>query len=340
MTASDAPQIPGWYAADARCYLDKGFVFLDRLWDYTSSGYFSRSNPVGTSVVGGTRFTDDNLIAGLSLLETANTTEDPQAIRRYVHAAQREADFLEGSGLWDDTFGGGFWWNTGRGDTPEGKPAQTNALASLFFGQLYAVTGDATYRDWSLRSLLWLDTILWDPGRQLYRWSVSYSDIPARRGATIHSRYFNYDQGIAIQAQLQAIDLDGDTSRLARAQAVGRAIQSAFWSSRLGGYNLEAGVEQVYASYAAWTSLGHLALYAADGDDTWLEDAQLNADALIQALRESDGGYGFRSYVCVDRQAVGCAAGPTTQVTDHTRDTAAQAWMQHLQTDLGDAGSL
>src|SRR5690349_22748313 len=25
---------------DTRCYVDKGFVFLDRLWDYTSAGYF------------------------------------------------------------------------------------------------------------------------------------------------------------------------------------------------------------------------------------------------------------------------------------------------------------
>src|SRR5689334_23875509 len=76
---------------DGRCYLDKGFVFLDRLWDYTSSGYFPRSNPVGTSVPTGPRYADDNLIAGLALLETARTTTDPLAIRRYIHAAQREA---------------------------------------------------------------------------------------------------------------------------------------------------------------------------------------------------------------------------------------------------------
>src|SRR5205085_2625320 len=115
--------------SDTRCYLDKGFVFLDRLWDYTSAGYFPRSNPVGTSVTTGPRYTDDNLIAGLALLETARTTTDPPAVRRYIHAAQREADFLRSGDLWDDTFGGGFWWNTGRGDTEEGKPAQTNALA-------------------------------------------------------------------------------------------------------------------------------------------------------------------------------------------------------------------
>src|SRR5207253_3173875 len=66
------------------------------------------------------------------------------------HAAQREADFLllESTGLWDTTFGGGFWWNTGRGDSVEGKPAQTNALAALFFARLSAATNDAPYREW------------------------------------------------------------------------------------------------------------------------------------------------------------------------------------------------
>jgi hypothetical protein len=332
------PPIDGWSFDDARCYIDKGFVFLDRLWDYTTSGYFPQSNPVGTSVKTGIRFSDDNLVAGLALLETARTTRDPLAQQRYIHAAQREADFLEGSGLWDDTFGGGFWWNTGKGDTEEGKPAQTNALASLFFARLYAATGDSSYRDWSLRSLLWLDTILWDPNKQLYRWSVGFADIPHRTGARTHNRYFNYDQGIAIEAQLAAAKLDGDVGRVARAQAIGRALHTAFWSNSIGGYNLEAGVDQVYTSYAAWTSLGHLALYAQDGDPGWLAMARQNADALSSRLRESDAGYAYRAYPCADRSATGCTAvPPTTIVVDHIRDTSAQAWAQHLQTALADS---
>ncbi len=257
--------------------------------------------------------------------------------RQYVHAAEREADFLIGSGLWDDTFGGGFWWNTGKGDTEEGKPAQTNALASLFFARLYAVTGNTTYRDWALRSLLWLDTILWNPDRQLYRWSVGFADISHRSGATVHNRYFNYDQGIAIEAQLAAIKLDSDPSRLTRAQAIGRATHSAFWSNPIGGYNLETGVEQVYASYAAWTSLGHLALYAADGDPAWLDMARQNADALSSRLREPDAGYAYRAYQCTNPAAMGCSAGTSTVMVDHTRDTSAQAWAQHLQAALADS---
>jgi hypothetical protein len=338
LSGTTTPPIDGWSFDDARCYIDKGFVFLDRLWDYTTSGYFPQSNPVGTSVKTGVRYSDDNLVAGLALLDTARTTTDPFAQQRYIHAAQREADFLEGSGLWDDTFGGGFWWNTGKGDTEEGKPAQTNALASLFFARLYAATADNSYKDWSLRSLLWLDTILWDPNRQLYRWSVGFADIPHRTGATTHNRYFNYDQGIAIEAQLAAAKLDGDANRIARAEAIGRALHAAFWSSSIGGYNLEAGVEQVYTSYAAWTSLGHVALYAQDGDPSWLAMARQNADALSNRLRESDAGYAYRAYSCADKSATGCASmPPPTVVVDHTRDTSAQAWAQHLQAALADS---
>ena len=319
---------------DSHCYVDKGFVFLDRLWDYTSAGYFPRSNPVGTSVQAGPRYTDDNLIAGLALLDTAKATTDPLSVRRYIHAAQREADFLRAGSLWDDTFGGGFWWNTGRGDTEEGKPAQTNALAALFFARLYGVTGDPSYRDWSLRTLLWLDTILRDPSRQLYRWSVAFQDVQHRTGAVVHSRYFNYDQGIAIEAQLAASALDGDANRLSRAAAIGRAMQSAFWSPALGGYNLEAGVDQVYTSYGAWTSLGHLALYREDGDSTWLEWAHDNLSELDARMQEADGGFAYRMYRCVDRLAKGCESGQASAVVDHTRDTSAQSWVQHLQTAL------
>jgi hypothetical protein len=320
---------------DARCYVDKGFVFLDRLWDYTSAGYFPRSNPVGTSVQSGPRYTDDNLIAGMALLETARTTTDALGVRRYVHAAQREADFLQSSNLWDETFGGGFWWNTGRGDTEEGKPAQTNALAALFFARLYDATGDASYRDWALRSLLWLDTILWDPARQLYRWSVAYSDVPHRSGAVIHSRYFNYDQAIAIEAQLAATLLDGDVNRVGRAEAIAGAVQRAFWSPGLDGYNLEAGVDQVYTSYGAWTSLGFVALYDSDADSGWLDLARANMNGLASRLAEADGGYAYRAYRCVDRVAKGCESGQVSVVVDHARDTSAQAWVQHLQTALG-----
>ena len=319
---------------EARCHLDKGFIFLDRLWDYSTGGYYPLSDPSGTAVVRGVRYSDDNALAGLSLLAAAASQSDPLLRQRYLHAARREAEFLTESGLWDGTFGGGFWWTTNKGDTPEGKPAHTNALAALFFARLHNATNLEADRAWALRTLLWLDTILYDPSKRLYRWSVGYQDREARLGAILSERYFNYDQGIAIEAQTLAARLDGDPNRLPRARGVGEALHEAFWGRELGGYNLEAGIEQVYTAFAAWTSLGHLALHDADGDARWLDLARRNADALTASLRGVDGAYAQRHYRCVDRRAPGCESVVFKWAFDQTRDTAAQAWIQHLQTAI------
>lgn len=332
-----APLPDEWSAADTRCQVDKGFSFLDRLWDYASAGYFPRSNPVGTRVdATSARYGDDNSLGGLALLAAAQSATDASVRQRYIHAAQREADFLRGSNLWDDTFGGGFWWNTGRGDSAEGKPAQTNALAALFFSRLYAQTANPDDRTWALRTLQWLDTALYDPSRRLYRWSVAYADIPQRSGSRISQRYFDYDQGLAIQAQLAAFGLDGDPGRPQRARDVGAALNSVFWSDELGGFNLEAGIQQVYTGFSAWASMGQLALFDLDGDPAWLDRTDVQARALAAHVGAPDGGYGMRTYVCVDRIAKGCETGATHLVVDTTLDGAAEAWAQHLEVALAD----
>src|SRR5215212_5660158 len=136
-----------WNEDEARCHLDKGFVFLDRLWDDDDGGYYPRSNANGSKITRKAQYADDNALAGLALLAAADSADDGFTRDYYIYAAVQEAEYLQESGLWDDTFGGGFWWNTGLGDTDEGKPAQTNALAALFFARLFAVTGDPAYRD-------------------------------------------------------------------------------------------------------------------------------------------------------------------------------------------------
>jgi len=56
--------------------------------------------------------------------------------------------------------------------------------------------------------------------------------------------------------------------------------------------------------------------------------------ALAAAAAEPDGGYALRYYSCVDARASGCGVAGVRWVVDHTRDTAAQAWPQHVQTEL------
>ncbi len=326
---------PEWDERDARCHVDKGFVFLDRLWDDEEGGYYPRSNPNGSKITSSAQYADDNALAGLALLAAADSADGSFSRDYYLYAAVLEAEYLQESGLWDDTFGGGFWWSTGMGDTDEGKPAQTNALAALFFARLYGVTGDPAHRDAALSTIGWLDAALFDPERNLYRWSVRYERPAERKGGPVRSaRFFNYDQGLAIEAQLAVAPLDGNQDRIARARAIGDALHTAFWSRERGGYNLEAGVEQVYTSYAAWTSLGHLALNAQDGDRRWLQMAQANAKAIAASAAQPDGSYALRYYACVDGRAPGCNVGRPRWAADHTRDTAAQAWAQHLQAAL------
>ena len=328
------PRPVGSDESEARCHLDKGFVFLDRLWDHHQGGYYPHADPTGLQVGRDARFADDNALAGLALLATAETVRESAPRQRYVHGARREAEFLTTSGLWDATFGGGFWWNTNRGGSREGKPAQTNALAAIFFARLYHTTGDPDHREWALRTLLWLDTILYDPSRQLYRWSVSHEDLAGRTGAVINSRYFNYGQGLAVEAEVLAFGLDADANRLCRARATGEALHRTFWEPQRGGYSIEAENEDVYTAYAAWTSLGHLALYDVDGDRRWLDLARANADAVEARLGLTGGGYGLADYICPRPDLPQCERDRVRWVRDGTRDLAAQAWMQHLQTAI------
>jgi hypothetical protein len=333
---SRGQRLPAWDEDDARCHVDKGFVFLERLWDQDEGGYYPRSNANGSKVTQQSQYADDNALAGLALLAAADGADDDFSRDYYIYAAILEAQYLAESGLWDETFGGGFWWSTGRGDTEEGKPAQSNALAALFFARLFAVTGDQAHREWAYATITWLDGRLFDSTRNLYRWSIRYERPAARAGAEVRSdRYFNYDQSIAIEAQLLIGTMDGNPERARRAKAIGEALHTAFWNRERGGYNLEAGVEQVYTSYAAWTSFGHLALHAVDRQDRWLKMARSNAAALAATTGEADGGYALRHYRCLDRSFPACAgSGWGRTVVDRTRDTAAQAWAQHLQTAL------
>lgn len=191
-------------------------------------------------------------------------------------------------------------------------------------------TGDPRYQVWAVRTLLWIDTVLWDSRRGLYRWGAAYTDPARRTGADLAPRSFNYDQAIAIQAQLATYALDGDPARVRRAVALGSVLQDAFWNPARGGYNLEAGIDQVYTSYSAWTGLGHLALYRFDGDARWREMASANIAATQAVMGETDGGFAMRAFRCVDRIAPGCASGTVASVVDRTRDGAAQAWVQQL----------
>jgi predicted alpha-1,6-mannanase (GH76 family) len=92
-------------------------------------------------------FYDDGLWWALAWVAAADLTGD----QRYLKAAR--AIFAHSLSGWDDTCGGGLWWNEDR----KYKNAITNELFLTLAGQLsQRVPADRDYRDWALRAWEWL----------------------------------------------------------------------------------------------------------------------------------------------------------------------------------------
>jgi uncharacterized protein YyaL (SSP411 family) len=318
--------------ATAQCYVEKAFLHLERHWDPREpGGYFGRGAVDSSRVDGPDKYADDNALAGVALLEAHASAPDPAARARYLSRAIAVGEYLARGPLWDDVFDGGFWWNTRRGDSVEGKPAQSNALAALLFLRLHALTGAAHWRTWAARTLAWLDAALWDAATDLTWYSIRYADPARRRGRALERRYFNYDQAILVEALVWEARLHGPPTAaaamapsLARARAIAAALEPRFWDAGLGGFVLEAGVPQVLLVYAAWLTPALLTLAAADGDPRWVALARRNVDALHARLYDpTDGGYAHRAWREGGRVRL-----------DPERHTAAQGWMQYAQARL------
>jgi uncharacterized protein YyaL (SSP411 family) len=301
-----------------RCTIHKAALFLDLMWDYQSGGgYLARGRPDASLFLRPDKYCDDHGHTGLMLIDAFEVTGNP----RYLARARRAADFLMSGRVWDETFGGGFWWNNRRGDTIEGKPAQTNGLAADLFAELYGITGEPVYRQWALRAFDWLEATLYDPEANLYRWSIHFEDLGRRRGQIVPHRFFNYDQAIIIEAVL-ALNrhVTPDPAYLQRAVSLAENLETAFWHGTEGGFNLEHGIEHVMAIYSSWLTPSLLALHKVQPDERWLTLARHNVDAMNSYLRAADGGY---------YKAARVENG--VWVLDRTRDTAANAGMQRAQ---------
>jgi uncharacterized protein YyaL (SSP411 family) len=296
------------------CPLEKAACFVDRLFEPGGGGYLGRATPDARTVLGPDRYVDDQAHLGLMLLDAYEVTGDAAHLAR----AERAADYLLNGGVWDDQFGGGFWWNNRRGDSAEGKPTQANGLAADLFIRLHGQTGAARYRAAAARTLDFLDSTLFDSEAGLYRWSIAYATPSRRRGRVVAERFFNYDQAIIIQALLDWHQLVvAEPAFIRRALALAERLEPVFWHRPQGGFNLEAGVEQVFAIYAAWLSPALANLTAVAGDPRWFDLAGRNVAALTDYLRASPDGW---------HQSARLEAG--SWIVDQTRDGVANAGLQ------------
>lgn len=312
-----------------RCNVEKPFTWMEWLWSPAHAGYAPRADLDGSNPTLRDVYADDNAVIGLAFLEIARVTRDPDLRARALAAADRAARYPLEAGLWDGEFGGGLWWTNQRDGLGEGKPAQSTALLAQVMAELYAETGNPVYRQHAVDALAWLDKALWSETHNLYAYSVVHPPGDPT-GAVLSEHYFGYDQAIVIQALLALYRVDADSAYLDRARQLGRATDRYFWHRQLGGYTLEADVEDLYASYGVWISEALLDLYALDGDRFWLERARANFDTLHERFRHGDSGaYSRMLFPCAREMAVHCWPGERWGY-DRTVFTLSQAMMQRV----------
>ena len=303
IAAGDASVLP---------YMNNTFKFMEGFWDKSNAhgGYFAAVNLDGTGA-GGDKFVDDNGLTGMVYLEAYQVTTGSDKAA-YLAKARACADWLINSGLWDSRYGGGFWWSTAKTD----KPTQSNGLTMQLFSRLYSITGEATYREWATRVNNWLSANMFDSASGLYIWKI---DGPGN--GTKHYEKFTYDNAIMLEAAILYGKAMNDASQLARAQAIGNAMNIVLWNSAWKGYifNTDPTQTRVNPAWCGWGTQGMIRLYEQDKDEKWLTYARNNINALNKATRNADthAYYYFASFAGDNRS-------PEIEGVD-------QAWMQRIQ---------
>lgn len=291
-------------------YMNSTFKFMENMWDKRDlrGGYFASVNLDGSGAAGD-KYVDDNALSGMVYLEAAEVTTgaDKQA---YLAKAKACGDWLISSGLWDNVYGGGFWWNTAK---PE-KPTQTNGLTLQLFLKLYSLTGDTVYRDWAIQVNNWINSKMFDINTGLYIWKIDGAGEGTKRNDK-----FTYDNAIMVEAFLLYSKIMNDPSYLTKAQNLGRAMNTTLWNAVYKGYVFNTAETRINPAWCAWGSQAMIRLYETDKDPSWLVYAKENINRLNIANRNATTlGYYF-------------FAGFDGQSRSPEIETVDQAWMQRLQ---------
>ncbi len=293
-------------------YMNRTFEFMENFWDKADlrGGYFASVNLNGTGAAGD-KFVDDNGLTGMVYLEAYEVTSGADKAA-YLAKARACADWLINSGLWDSTYGGGFWWNTSKPD----KPTQSNGVAMQLFAKLYTITGETTYRDWAVKVNDWLVDNMFDSASGLYIWKIDGGGA-----GTKHYEKFTYDNAIMLEADIIFGQAMNDPSYLAKAQAIGNAMNAVLWNAQYKGYifNTDPTQTRINPAWCGWGSQGMIRLYEQDKNEKWLTYARNNIDALNKANRNTDtkAYYYFAGFTGNNRS-------PEIEGVD-------QAWMQRIQ---------
>lgn len=291
--------------------MNQTFKWMDNMWDKNDpkGGYFAfaRLDGSGSS---GTKYVDDNSLSGMVYLEAYEVTTgaDQEA---YLAKAKLCASWLIESGLFDNTYGGGFWWNTDR----KVKPTQTNGLALQLFSKLYKITGDAVYKDWAISVNTWLNSKMYDASSGLYAWQFE-------ENGQRNNVFFTYDNAIMVEAFLLYAQAMNDNSYVGKAQAVGQAMNRVLWDAPHNVYIFNTADRRINPAWCGWGTQAMIRLYETDNNASWLTYAKGNVDAINTVLL-NPANKGYLQFAGLD----GSGKYSNYEGVD-------QAWMQRLQAML------
>jgi predicted alpha-1,6-mannanase (GH76 family) len=132
---------------------------------------------------------------------------------RYLDAAR--SIFANNLGGWDDTCGGGVWWNTRR----DYKNAITNELFLTLAAVLHQRTpGDQEYRGWALRSWEWLHGCGMIGSSGLVNDGLTAACV--NNGGTT----WTYNQGVILGGLAALHEITGDQAYLRQGEAIADAV--------------------------------------------------------------------------------------------------------------------
>lgn len=288
-------------------YMNNTFAWLQKLIDKTDihGGYFAAAGLDGTGG-SGLKYVDDNALTGMAYLAAYDVTSG-NTQTNYLKAAEGCADWLINSGQWDNTLGGGFWWNTDK----TVKPTQSNALALQLFSRLYKITGQSIYKDWAVQVNTWLNTKMYNSANGLYIWQIESN-------GTVDSYNFTYDNAIMVEADLLYGQAMNDNTYLTKAQALGNAMIKTLWDVNHNVFIFNTNDIRINPCYSGWASQAMVKLYEADNNNSWLTYAKGNIDQINTTMRNTS--FGYYQYAGLD------GSGRYTNL-----EGVDQAWMERVQ---------
>jgi hypothetical protein len=294
-------------------YMNNTYSWMGNMWHNASpiGGYFASANLDGSGAAGD-KYIDDNALTGVIYLECYNVTTGTQQTN-YLNSAKATANWLMNSNMWDNTFGGGFWWNT----TKPVKPTQSNGLAMQLFIRLYRITGQSYYLNWANSVRTWLEANMYDTTDGLFIWQIEAN-------GTKRMDKFTYDNAIMIEAYLDFYNSTGDNNYRIKAINLAIKLNTKLWDYGKNVYKFNTNDPRVNPAWCGWASQSMIKLYKNDPNPAWLDYAKKNIDFLNTYNRNaSNGGY------CAFTNLNGT-------ISDNRYEGVDQAWMQRINAQMAE----